>query len=329
MVLASWATRVARRSLVGASCCVQTSVHMRRLSVAAPAHGPASCSPKRAVSQGHYLPLFVRPAALFRASLGERTYSTALEWKPPLKVITYPDPRLRAPNRTIETFDGTLERLASDMLDAMYQCVVHDGVGLAAPQVGVNVNMLVMNEAGTPEDGDEIVMVNPEIVELENDLESFEEGCLSFPGIYADVVRPSAVTVKAQDVAGVWKTHELDGFKARIFLHEMDHLQGILFHDRMEEEAMHGIEPDLAALEEAAGGDVRVPGEMPDVFLEKMIQASHTLLNVTRELKRNAMLNDFESRNSQVDEEAARLKALIEERKREIKALEALALPSI
>lgn len=64
----------------------------------------------------------------------------------------------------------------------------HDGVGLAAPQVGVNVNMLVMNEAGTPEDGDEIVMVNPEIVELENDLESFEEGCLSFPGIYADVV---------------------------------------------------------------------------------------------------------------------------------------------
>lgn len=124
MVLASWATRVARRSLVGASCCVQTSVHMRRLSVAAPAHGPASCSPKRAVSQGHYLPLFVRPAALFRASLGERTYSTALEWKPPLKVITYPDPRLRAPNRTIETFDGTLERLASDMLDAMYQCVV-------------------------------------------------------------------------------------------------------------------------------------------------------------------------------------------------------------
>ena len=124
------------------------------------------------------------------------------------------------------------------------------GVGLAAPQVGVNVRLMVFNptgDAGKPED--EVVLVNPRVVSTGGGLEVGEEGCLSFPGIYGDVPRPARAKVRAQRLDGTTFQLVLEGFPARVFLHEYDHLQGVLFHDRMEPAAAAAAAPLLQGLE--------------------------------------------------------------------------------
>ena len=101
-------------------------------------------------------------------------------------MLLYPDPKLRAPNATISCFDESLRQLAEQMFEVMYQ---DDGVGLAAPQVGVNVRLMVFNESGDKNKKDlEVVLVNPRIISTSNDAKVFEEGCLSFPEMYGDVV---------------------------------------------------------------------------------------------------------------------------------------------
>ena len=107
-------------------------------------------------------------------------------WESPLSVVKYPDPVLRAPNATIECFDENLAKLAEEMFEVMYE---DDGVGLAAPQVGVNIRMMVFNETGEREHPEaQVVLVNPRIVTASKDTSVFEEGCLSFPKLYGDVV---------------------------------------------------------------------------------------------------------------------------------------------
>jgi len=107
-------------------------------------------------------------------------------WESPLSVVKYPDPLLRAPNATIECFDENLAKLAEEMFEVMYE---DDGVGLAAPQVGVNVRMMVFNETGEREHPEaQVVLVNPKIVTASKGTSVFEEGCLSFPKLYGDVV---------------------------------------------------------------------------------------------------------------------------------------------
>lgn len=103
----------------------------------------------------------------------------------PLSIVPYPSPVLRAANKDVTVFDAALNLLTRDMFAIMYKT---DGVGLAAPQVGVNVRLMVFNEAGTPDDGAETVLCNPRLVEASPEEELFEEGCLSFPNIYADVM---------------------------------------------------------------------------------------------------------------------------------------------
>ncbi|PSC76281.1 peptide deformylase [Micractinium conductrix] len=173
---------------------------------------------------------------------------TKLEWQSPLAVLPYPDPRLRAVNVRIGVFDDSLRRLAEEMFEVMYQ---DDGVGLAAPQVGVNVRLMVFNETGEKDKGEEIVLVNPQIVNTGKSRNLFEEGCLSFPTIYADVERPSKVRIKAQDLQGRKFTLSLTGFPARIFQHEYDHLDGTLFHDRMEPDVLATVKQQLVEMEEA------------------------------------------------------------------------------
>ncbi|KAI3438535.1 hypothetical protein D9Q98_000963 [Chlorella vulgaris] len=173
---------------------------------------------------------------------------TKLEWQAPLGVLPYPDPRLRAPNSRIGCFDDDLRRLAEEMFEVMYK---DEGVGLAAPQVGVNVRLMVFNEAGEKGQGDEIVLVNPQIINSGKMTNLFEEGCLSFPNIYADVERPSKVKVKAQDLNGKKFTISLSGFPARIFQHEYDHLDGTLFHDRMAAPVLDTVRQQLVAMEDA------------------------------------------------------------------------------
>ena len=148
-----------------------------------------------------------------------------------MDILLYPDPRLRAKNAPVTSFDATLEQITRDMFEAMYRT---GGVGLAAPQVGVNLRLLVYNAAGkAAEKEQEHVLCNPKLVFKSREQEPGEEGCLSFPDIRGQVTRPIRVKVTAQNLQGEPMELELEDWDARIFLHEFDHLEGILFIDRM------------------------------------------------------------------------------------------------
>eukprot|EP00239_Pterosperma_sp_CCMP1384_P012034 CAMPEP_0197865048 /NCGR_PEP_ID=MMETSP1438-20131217/43440_1 /TAXON_ID=1461541 /ORGANISM="Pterosperma sp., Strain CCMP1384" /LENGTH=200 /DNA_ID=CAMNT_0043483453 /DNA_START=356 /DNA_END=958 /DNA_ORIENTATION=+ len=171
-----------------------------------------------------------------------------LTWKSPIEIVKYPDPCLRAENLTIVNFDEDLAKLASEMFDIMYRT---EGVGLAAPQVGVNVRLMVYNPEGFPDRGEEHILVNPTLIKTSGLKDVFEEGCLSFPEILGDVVRPIQIKVEYFDVKGKKKKLRLNGWQARIFQHEFDHLEGVLFHDRMSPEVLaSGVGDKLKALEE-------------------------------------------------------------------------------
>lgn len=140
----------------------------------------------------------------------------------------YPDPVLRKVAEAVPAFDEELEKLVKGMFALM---VASQGVGLAAPQVGLRKRVLIVNHSGEP--ADNLVLVNPKIVARTGPRTDFEEGCLSFPEIYADVSRPERCTVEAFDTEGNAIETEYDGFVSRIVQHEYDHLEGVLLVDRM------------------------------------------------------------------------------------------------
>jgi len=144
-----------------------------------------------------------------------------------LKIIEYPDPRLRAVAKPVQVFDQSLRDLSARMLDLMR---LAQGVGLAAPQVGVGTRMFVMNATGKPED--DRVIVNPELFDAE-DSEEAEEGCLSLPEIRTNVVRSKTIRLVARDVHGKPIEETASGFVARVWQHEHDHLNGILITNHM------------------------------------------------------------------------------------------------
>ena len=146
----------------------------------------------------------------------------------PLHIIRWPDPRLKKHAEAVAAFDDDLRRIAEQMLVLMR---VAKGVGLAAPQVGINRKLFVMNHSGQP--ADDRVYVNPTLTALDGEASIAEEGCLSLPEIHIDVERPSHVRIDAFDVNGNPVTVERDGFEARVWQHENDHLLGILLTDRM------------------------------------------------------------------------------------------------
>lgn len=149
---------------------------------------------------------------------------------PPLQIHTLGDEVLRVDARRVGKVDESVRDLARDMLRSMYTA---RGIGLAAPQVGVNQQLLVIDldpeTASTPP----LVLINPEIVTASASLDTYEEGCLSIPGVYLNVVRPSAVQVSFRDEMGRPRTMKADGLMARCIQHEMDHLTGVLFVDRV------------------------------------------------------------------------------------------------
>jgi len=140
----------------------------------------------------------------------------------------YPDPCLRRPAVPIEAFDEELRAIVAGMFERMY---ASKGVGLAAPQVGLKKRVLVLNP--TTDKKDELVLVNPRILERSGPATLFEEGCLSFPGIYAEVERPESCRVQAYRVDGTAFEETYGGFTSRIVQHEYDHLEGVLLVDRM------------------------------------------------------------------------------------------------
>lgn len=141
------------------------------------------------------------------------------------QIIYLPDPRLRTPSKPITKFDDDLQVLIADMFETMYHA---KGVGLAAPQIGINLRLSVVD--ATPDKSQQLVLVNPEIITSEGKT-AYQEGCLSVPGVYDTVTRATTVTIRAQDRHG--KTFEMtaDGLLGECFQHEIDHLNGKLFVD--------------------------------------------------------------------------------------------------
>lgn len=145
-----------------------------------------------------------------------------------MPIVQYPDPRLAMKADVVTVFDEKLKQLAADMAETMYEA---PGVGLAATQVGRNIRMVVIDIS---EEKDKLqVFVNPEITERSDDLQECEEGCLSLPGIYEKVRRPSHVKVKAQDLDGKTFELECDDLMAVCVQHELDHLEGTVFVDHL------------------------------------------------------------------------------------------------
>jgi peptide deformylase len=145
----------------------------------------------------------------------------------PLKIIFYPDPRLRKVSKPIKEFTPELALLANQMLELMR---ASKGVGLAAPQVGKNIRLFVMNATQQP--GDDRVIINPTLSEPEGE-DTAEEGCLSIPDIKVDVLRAKTLRLCAQDLSGKVFEETQSGYVARVWQHEYDHLNGILLTDRM------------------------------------------------------------------------------------------------
>lgn len=145
-----------------------------------------------------------------------------------LEIRLMGDPLLREEAAEVETIDHEIRRLASDMFDTMYEA---DGVGLAAPQVGVKQRLIVVDpreEGVTPR-----ALVNPRVLETSDETDKAEEGCLSIPGLREVVERETEVVVEAESLDGETIRIEADGLHARVLLHEIDHLNGILFVDRV------------------------------------------------------------------------------------------------
>lgn len=163
-----------------------------------------------------------------------------------LRVLKYPHPLLRAPNEEISEFGEELHDLSRRMFRMMY---ASKGVGLAAPQVGINKRLLVFNPEGDERKmSSEYVLVNPVIVERSEGTEIDDEGCLSFPGFGAKVVRAKWVKVKALNLKGKPFNKKYTGWDARIFQHEYDHLDGTLYVDRLDAAERENVKPDLERL---------------------------------------------------------------------------------
>ena len=160
-----------------------------------------------------------------------------------LRIIHYPDPRLKQPCATVTEFDASLARLAQRMLELMREA---RGVGLAAPQVGILIRMFVMNPTGEP--GDDQVYVNPELHDLTGS-ETAEEGCLSIPEVHVQVRRAARCRLVAQDLSGRRVERVGEGLEARIWQHETDHTHGILILDRMAPSDAIAVRRQLRELE--------------------------------------------------------------------------------
>ncbi|HQP96973.1 MAG TPA: peptide deformylase [bacterium] len=163
-----------------------------------------------------------------------------------LQIMTYPAPVLRKNSRCIRKFNESLQQLVKEMFETMYE---GGGVGLAAPQVGKSKKLIVID---TLEPGGRLALANPKILWTSKETEPFNEGCLSLPGLEGEIVRPKEVRVRAQRPGdGEIITITADGLLARVLQHEIDHLEGVLFIDYLNDEERSSLEPALREMEAA------------------------------------------------------------------------------
>ncbi len=159
--------------------------------------------------------------------------------KPPLEIHYLGDRVLRQPAKRIAKVDDNIRQLIKDMLQTMYSA---DGIGLAAPQVAVNKQLIVIDCEPDKPENPPLVLINPKITRYSSQTCNADEGCLSIPGVYLEVNRPEAIEVSFKDEQGKPRKLQASGLLARAIQHEMDHLNGVMFVDR--------VENDIALTEE-------------------------------------------------------------------------------
>ena len=187
-----------------------------------------------------------------------------------MKIVHYPHPALRHPARPLTSIDKELRLQCGQMIEVMYEA---RGLGLAATQVALPFQLLVMNITGDPEQKDrEEILINPVIVERKGMVED-EEGCLSFPGLYQKIRRAKTLKVQAYDIKGQLVEKVVQDLEARAWQHEIDHLNGVLFIDKMgtiaklsSRSSVKRFEQDFRRAQER--GDIP-----PDAELEKLLAA--------------------------------------------------------
>jgi len=176
----------------------------------------------------------------------------------PFEIVTYPARVLSRAARRVNPGDLDLQQLYQEMVEAMQ---TYTGIGLAAPQVGQSIRFIIAENRQT---GEIRPYVNPQIVEFSSDKDVGPEGCLSFPGLYGDVVRSKTIKVRFQDLEFNTVEEEASGFYARVLQHEIDHLNGVLLIDRAVD-GLYEVRPEDEA-EEGEGAEVRAycgPVESP------------------------------------------------------------------
>ena len=149
---------------------------------------------------------------------------------PPLEIFKLGSKTLRTEAKRISKVDNQIRNLAKDMLQSMYSA---KGIGLAGPQVGISKELLVIDINFEDSAAEPLILINPEITAFGSTLNTYEEGCLSIPGVYLNVVRPSTIKLKFRDEMGRPRKMNADGLLARCIQHEVDHLKGVLFIDRV------------------------------------------------------------------------------------------------
>lgn len=147
-----------------------------------------------------------------------------------LPIIVAPDPRLKIKAKAVDSVDDDVRQFMDDMLDSMYAA---NGIGLAAPQVGDDRRIIVVDVARAEDEPEPIAMANPQIVDVADEDRIHEEGCLSLPDHYAEVVRPDTIRVRYLDRDNEIREIDADGILATCIQHEIDHLDGILFVDHV------------------------------------------------------------------------------------------------
>lgn len=167
-----------------------------------------------------------------------------------LPLVYYDHPTLRKKAIKIESITDAIKQLANDLTETM---IYHNGVGLAAPQVGISLRIFVIRDEQVGVDGSfhfgaPEVLINPILSHPSEEKEVMAEGCLSIPGVHAEVIRPSRIHVRYQTVDGELKEEEVSQFRARVMMHENDHINGVLFIDRLTKEERLRIKPLLNAI---------------------------------------------------------------------------------
>ncbi|MDG1874797.1 MAG: peptide deformylase [Mariniblastus sp.] len=176
-----------------------------------------------------------------------------------LEIVQYPHPTLRHKSKPITRVDRELRQIVSEMFELMYAA---KGIGLAANQVDLPIQLFVINTMGDRDEGEELVFINPVITKPKGSHDA-EEGCLSIVGVNAMVARPEQIHVSAYDLSGNETNMTVNGLLSKAIQHETDHLEGVLFIDRISDSAKKQIEGELEDFE-IDFDNKRATGEIPD-----------------------------------------------------------------